>query len=479
MRLIILIPAVACLIALATGSVRKALLNVYLPTLLLLPQYYTVRLTHMPSLTFSDAAILPLGVALVATAMRRWRLAWMDLWVLLFAASVAISQGLSTQLANGEWTRLFSADAAASRTLGTNLADGALMFFERLLTVVLPYMAGKLLIEGENGDGQLMRRKLVGRIAALLAIVAAFSVHDFLFGGSIWQKVGSYLFPAQYVGWPPQMRWGFGRIAGPFGHAIMAGMVFLVGLVYCLWLRRVAPDWGARKLISGLPLTLRGLIPVAIAAGMLMTQSRGPWVGVGLALMFALLTRVLSVGKATVLFLVLLAGFSTIGYYFGKQYTDADLAQAKTEEQQSAIYRRELLTNYWPVVMERKAFGWGVTTFPEVKGKRSIDNQYLLLAVTQGFVGLGLFLATAGGSALRLLQMISRPMQYEDRMLAYAHLAVLIGLLTSFATVFMGEQVVMLFFLFTGWVQAMNPPRVSAGTADSSAMTTRFRRVLT
>jgi len=39
MDLIILIPAVACWVALARGPIRKALLDVYLPAVLLLPQY--------------------------------------------------------------------------------------------------------------------------------------------------------------------------------------------------------------------------------------------------------------------------------------------------------------------------------------------------------------------------------------------------------------------------------------------------------
>jgi O-antigen ligase len=478
MALIILLPALACWVVLATGSVRKALLNVYLPSILLLPQYYTLRLPHLPILTFGDAAILPIGLALIATEMRRWRLAWMDLWVLLFAACIGLAQGLSTELANGEWTRVFSAESATSSRLSTNLADGALMFIAAIMSMVLPYMAGKLLIEQPDREEQTMRRKLVGRMASLLAVVATISVYDFVTGGSIWQKVGAHVFPNQYVGWPPQMRWGFGRIAGPYGHAILAGMIFLMGLIYCLWLRRVDPSWGTRRVVSGLPLTQRGLTLCAVVAGLLMTQSRGPWLGVLLALLFALLTRYLSVPKAAVAFLVLVAVFSAVTYHFGKAYTAKDLAQATNEEQQSAIYRRQLLSNYAPLVKQRMAFGWGITTFPSVMGKKSIDNEYLLLAVTEGFAGLGLFLAIAAGSAKRLLSLIAHPEQPEDRLLVFAHLAVLIGLMTSLATVYMGEQVVMLFLLFTGWVQGMRPAWASAGVENAVMPQYGFRRVL-
>ena len=67
MAAIILIPAFACWAILAWGSARKALLYVYLPALLLVPQYYVFRLPHLPPLSAADAAVLPLGIALAFT----------------------------------------------------------------------------------------------------------------------------------------------------------------------------------------------------------------------------------------------------------------------------------------------------------------------------------------------------------------------------------------------------------------------------
>jgi len=478
MALIILIPALACWIALARGGTRKALLDVYLPCVLLLPGYYILRLPHTPPLAFSDTAIIPLGIAILLTQMRNWRFHWMDLWVLLYAADAGLSEGLSTQLASGEWVNMFSADLTVSHSLSTNLADGVIQFFARILSMILPYMAGKLLIEQAGDEGHAMRQKFVQRMVTLLAIVAGISVIDFVQGGSIWQRVGSHLFPDQYVGWGPQMRWGFGRIAGPYGHAILAGMVFLMGMAYCLWLLRAAPQWATRRLFKGFPLELRGLVLIAIVAGLLMTQSRGPWIGMVLSLIFALLMRALSVARATAVFLIFLSIFSVAAYFYGKNYTEGDILQAGSEEKQSAMYRRQLLTNYLPVVLDRKAFGWGITTYPKVSGQQSIDNQYLLLAVTQGFTGVALFLAIAGACAIRLLWLLSLPTRPDDRALIFAHLAVLIGLLVTLATVYMGEQVVMLYFLFIGWVQGMKPVPVPGGMRDGTLAPFRFQRVL-
>jgi len=473
MELIILIPAVACWVALARGPIRKALLNVYLPVVFLLPQYYNVRFPHLPPLTFADAAILPLGAALWVKEIQRWRFAWMDLWVLLFAASAGWSEGLSTVLADGTWKQAFSTEGPP---LATNLANGGLIFFQCLCTMVLPYMLGKLLIEQQGVDGHPARKRVVRRMAVLLALVAGVSVIDFLSGGSLWQRVGHRLFPGQAVEWPAQVRWGFGRIAGPYAHATLAGMMFLAGLIYTLWLRRFAPHWGTRRIVDGLPLTLRGLVLWAMVAGLLMTQSRGPWVGVGLALMLALLMRRFSLGRAALIFVVLLAVLSAAGYYYGKRYTDTDLIHAGSVAQRNAVYRRMLIQAYMPLIRQRPVFGWGITTLPVMNGQKSVDNQYLLVAAAQGLTGLALFLMILAGSGARLFRLAQRPLAEEDRALVFAHLTVLLGLMTALTTVYLGEQAVLLLFLIAGWIQGMNRAGAPRGSARSQEF--RFQKVL-
>jgi O-antigen ligase len=477
MALVILLPALACIVAIAMGSTRSALINVYLPSVLLLPQAFELRFEHMPPLTFADAAILPLGVALLFTDMRRWRFDWMDLLVVLFAVSEAVSEGMSTALANGTWVRIFTSPAETIQLNGNN---GIFQLVAGTTMIVLPYMVGKLLIEGGKYNGEPVRVALIRRMVTLLAIVAVISVFDFLTGRSTWQQFFKHFFPGQaWWAWPTQIRWGFGRIIGPFAHAILAGMMFLMGLIYCIWLRTFQPQWGARRILKEFRLTVRGAVMWAIVGGLLMTQSRGPWLGVMLALLFVYLMRKFPVAKATAAFIVLAALFFAVGYYYGNKYTSVELDQAKTEEQRSAVYRRDLIHNFTPVVMQRKAFGWGITTYPEIDGQKSIDNQYLSLAVTQGFVGLGLFVAILAGWGIRLLRLASRPMVPEDQGMVFAHLAVLIGLMTAIATVYLGEQTQLFFFLIVGWVHGMNPVRVAASAKAANVPQFEFRRVLT
>ncbi len=189
MNLIILIPALACWMALARGSAQKALINVYLPVVLLLPQYFSLRFPHLPPLTFADAAILPLAVAMVIKAMHGWRWSWLDLWVALFALSAALSEGLNTVMANG-----------------------GLQLFAEFTNIVLPYMAGKLLIEQAEIDGQPVRKLLVERMVVLLAIVAGISVYDFVTGWSSWQIV--FRLSSRRTSWPKLRLNGQCRCAG-------------------------------------------------------------------------------------------------------------------------------------------------------------------------------------------------------------------------------------------------------------------------
>jgi hypothetical protein len=202
-------------------------------------------------------------------------------------------------------------------------------------------------------------------------------------------------------------------------------------------------------------------------------------VGVGLSLVLALLVWKLPLGRATLAFLLVLAAFSMLAYYYGKRYTDVDINHAESEEQRNAIYRRDLLRTFVPLIEQRKAFGWGITTLPTMNGQKSVDNEYLLVAAAQGLTGLGLFLAVLLGSMVRLYLLARRPLEMEDKALVFAHLTVLMGLMTTLTTVYLGEQALILFFFIVGWIHAMNPAGPGAGMKDPAVARFQFQKVLT
>jgi len=474
MELIILIPAIVCTIVLARGSMRQALVWVYIPVLLLLPHYFSLRFPHMPPLTFTDMAILPLAVALAMTELRHWRLSWIDLFVVLFALSQAFSEGLNTYIPGSQ----VSSVGGSVFQLPFDFANGGLTLFAALTSVVLPYMVAKMLMEQGKGAEPPARTPVIRAMTALLAFVGIASVVDFVLKMSIWQRFWGHFFPGQIVEWPLQERWGFGRITGAYAHAILAGMVFLAGLIYCMWLRQGDPAWGARRLVKGIPVTMRGLTLAAIVLGLGMTQSRGPWAGAGLAVVFALLVHWFSVRKAFVLFVLLMSVAGVAAYYYGKAYTAGEISQATSLEQEDAIYRKQLLRSYLPLVAKRMAFGYGVTNLPTINGQKSIDNEFLWLAATQGLTGLGLFLAIGVGSGLRLIWLALKPIGRDDQTMLFAHLAVLMGLLATLTTVYLGETMFVLFFFLAGWMDGMNPARVTVRRSVGFTSQYRFQKVL-
>ena len=52
------------------------------------------------------------------------------------------------------------------------------------------------------------------------------------------------------------------------------------------------------------------------------------------------------------------------------------------------------------------------------------------------------------------------------------------GLCVSLATVYLGEQMVMIFFMIVGWVHGMNPAAVQPSLEAAPAVQFGFRRIL-
>jgi O-antigen ligase len=251
-------------------------------------------------------------------------------------------------------------------------------------------------------------------------------------------------------------------------------MMFLCGLGYCLWLRRADPDWLRRRVVSGLPWTGGALLVGGIVLGLLMTQSRGPWLGALMMLGISWLARARSVKRAAMVLAGLVIAAGIVGYVFGSKYTEGSRLKAHDEEQENAIYRRELLSNYVPLVWQKPVTGWGITQYPSVGGQKSIDNEYLLLAVTEGLPGLALFLLISSATAWRLVQLLRGKTNAIDRLLLFTHLGVLVGLWTTIASVYLGLQVQILFYLIVGWVQAMEPERLAQAVGATEGVRSRF-----
>jgi hypothetical protein len=421
--LIVFIPGIICMAAILRAGTWRAFLSVYLPVLLFVPDMFDVRLPHLPPLSFEDMTLLPLGIGMVLMDFSRWRFSRMDCWVALFIATSAYAERIP---------------------YGTNGAF--LVLISTILACWVPYMAGKLLVERSG-----MRVETVGGIVVWMAVASVLAMPQVFLKWNPYTRFWSHFFP-QWIN--TQTREGFGRVGGPYEGAETAGMVLLMGLLLALWLQHSKTKSLGAGYLGRLLKHTRIIIFILITT-LLLTQARGPWIGAIIGVGIASIGR----AKKTLRQAVLVCGVGIVVgipiYSIAKDYVTASPGQAVSEEQQSAQYRSQMIDDYIPIAERGGAFGWG-NSFPHVGGRDSLDNEYLLVWLLQGYVGLtALILVVVDGTA-SLVRAGIKARSIQERYFAFSLLGALLGMAFCVYTVWLSDQPYQMFFLIIGWSQALH-----------------------
>jgi O-antigen ligase len=448
-EVIALFPAVLAVVVAAFSSPVTAFLNVYVPVLLLIPDHFRWRIPGLPDPGFQHTAILPIAAILLFSPRRApWRFSFTDVLVLLYAGLV----GYSEYHATGWW-------------------EAQNLLLDEVCTVLLPYMLAKLILQPANVGHDFARRFTV-----CLAIVAVLSIWEFRMGTRLFFETPWSKFFPDAAPLPTQYRWGFGRIGGPFTHAILAGMIFGVGLFLQAWLLN---EGAWKKRSTGL------LVLMAVILGALLTMSRGPWLGIALGGCVALLGFVRD-RTGTLLRLCLVALVVVPPVWKAMEgYTSVSSLEAGSLEQGSAAYRKELLDFYVPKVWEQPEFGYGAYTWPVDPLHPSIDNHYLLLALKHGVTAVVLLVAIFGWVVARLaLYGAMHPPRDRNAGLAFTLAGGIASLAVGIATAYLGAQTEPILFLLVGWSESLLAyGNVRAGARDTEPQPARpahsFQRVLT
>ncbi|MDP3518321.1 MAG: O-antigen ligase family protein [Pseudohongiella sp.] len=438
-------------------SPQAAFLLVYLPTLLLLPEYYRLDLPGVPSPTFSQAAAVGTVAAFFARGAPGYQFSVTDLLVFGFILSASVSE----YFVGGYWD---------AQNLAWNLGTW----------IGLPYLFAKSMIEPFN-----LRMRFVKTIVLLLAGVAVVSVYEFRFGATPWRMIFDAFFPWGGRSWVTTFRWGFARTAGPYGHAILAGILMVVAFRLHRWLE-VSQVWAHKpRLAPWLPFSQARLITLILVAGVIMTMVRGPWIAAILAAVLVAIGRSRHRGLA-------IAGGAIGGVVIGipvisrfVDYVSVGREGALTVAQESAAYRWELLSEYGGIAMEKFWFGWGLTSWPAVPGMESIDNYYLLLLLMHGVLGLGLFVGILLSMLIRLLiRGLKEPHSSPaGSSLSFTLASIYVVYIVSVGTVYLGLQAVPMLFLITGWAEGYlrstyNVATIPEQSSGSVTTVSGFRRVL-
>ncbi|MDX2034218.1 MAG: O-antigen ligase family protein [Blastocatellia bacterium] len=437
---------------------QRGFFDVYLPVLILLPDYYRWVAPGMPDPTFSMAAILPVGIAWMIQGPRNWRFSLTDLLVFAHAFCVACSEFLNA---------------------GYDHAQN--LMFEMICWVILPYALAKSMIEP---CGQ--RVEFGRRLVWLLFLVSIISIYEFKMGATPWRMVLDPFFPGHADGWVTTFRWGFARVAGPYGHAILAGIILVVAFRLQRWLEG-AGAWEPRfrRFHPFGPASKAQVISLGLLAGVVMTMVRGPWIGAALAAFVTSIGNRREKWRAVWLTLAALAVIGVPVLLMAWSYVSVGRVNATSVSQESAAYRKELIDKYVDIALERSLWGWGRNAWPRVDGMPSIDNHFLLLILMHGAGALGFLLAIFAWMMARLFWagMKEPPVEAPGSSFSFALLGVFVAVFFSIATVYMGNQVVPVFFLITGWAEGYLLWGTEVGGRGerrpaAAAVPYRFQRVL-
>jgi len=447
MHIIAALPGLIALIIAVQRGPACAYLNVYLPVLFLLPTYYRWFAPGLPDPSFHHAAIIPIAAIWFMRDAYRFRLSIMDAVVILLAFMI----GLSEYIAAG-------------------YKEAQNLIIDLIAAVILPYFLTKALV-APNG----LNVEVGKRIVLLLFAVATISLWEFKMGYTPWARILDNFFPGQN-NWVTTFRWGFTRIAGPYGHAILAGIIMVVGFRLQRWLQW-RNHWEDRRKAQ--------LITLGMVGGVIMTMVKGPWIGAIAGAAVMLVGRSRRPGPTLMVIAILVVTLSIPGFMWLKSWAGVGRENAKTVTQETAAYRWELIEKYWDIAVDHALLGWGRNTWPQVPGMPSIDNYYLLLAIMHGVPAVLLLWFVFVWMPVRLmLRGVRAPPGSEIRVLTFTLASIYAVYLVSLATVYLGGQTIQLLFIITGWAEGMLIYRIrepSTGQTTDVAEDRRpfnFKRVL-
>jgi O-antigen ligase/polysaccharide polymerase Wzy-like membrane protein len=444
------IPGVIALIVCIRYGYERAFLAVYLPTLLLLPDSY--RWTITGHLNFNETAIIPIAAFLIARSWTEWEWSFTDLLILSYLALTVVSEYVNK-------------DFYEARNAAIN----------NICSMVLPYILAK---------GALRRESLYSdfakRVVECLAVAAIIGLYEFRMGRNPYEAVLSRFFPGQssaiWVG-----RYGFLRIAGPYGHAIIAGVMLATGYRLVRWLEW-SGEWRGR--FRFIPLSKPRVIRLLLIGASVMTLSRGPWLGAIVAAAIVTLGRARNRRSAIIVSACALLFLGLPLWQASKSYVWVERSQAADEMEETAAYRHELIERYIVIVQERPSLGWGRNAFPIVNGMSSVDNNYLLLALTHGEYALAVFVAILVWIPARLLSFCARRSRDDPAgLIGLTSLGCFVTIAVSISTVAMMWQLIPIFFLLAGSSEGLllgwdrdEAREVTAEPVFGFAL--RFRRVM-
>ena len=406
-------------------TVQQGFIWAYLPVLLLLPDYYRAITPGLPDPTFSQGAACALFAVFAMQGFPGYKFSATDIMVGIYAFAVSVSEYLASGYSDAQ----------------------NLMFFE-LTSVLFPYLFAKSLIEPFN-----LRYDFAKSLVLCLCVVFVMNLWENKFGYNLWQTYLGMFFPGQGQGWVTTFRFGLARAAGPYGHCLVDGIIMAVAYRLQRWLQW-SNAWPEKiKRLAWVPkLKPAQLFTLMIFGGVLSTLGKGQWlagiVAAGITIIGRSKQRVMAM--SAVIAVMVFIGFPIFLVFLS--WASVGRKNAKDENQETAAYRYDLVTEYMDEAAEHFWFGWGLMKWPEIPGFESIDNHFLLTYLNHGIIALGtLLLLIFGMMTLLIRHGFHRPIsEPPGSSLSFTLAAIFLMYFIAVATVAMMYQSCTLFFIIVG-----------------------------
>jgi hypothetical protein len=333
--------------------------------------------------------------------------------------------------------------------------------FQAFLDVFLPYyVASRSLRTLQDFRDTLMTFVVA---AMILAVTALFeSYRSWLLYTALTSALGNPTWGfGDYLG-----RGGAVRATASAGHPIALGFVLAVAIAVACYTRSLV----ASPLMRRLGLAI-------LVGGMVVSFSRGPWVGAAAGVLVFLATG-RGAGKQVALY-TLLAGMAipVLQMIPGAKVIVDMLPFIGASEAGSVDYRQSLIDAAFEVIWDSPIFG-GVDIYSAenlqdilVPGQGGVFvdvvNNYIGVMLATGFVGLSLFVGAFAIALLSVWQAVRRATgeQTEQRLLGRALLAALACVLVTIGTASSITIIATTYWTFLGIAVAYG--RLNAGAAIS------------
>lgn len=441
---------VATLTLIALGATlvkgwRWAFVRLFLPSLLLVPCPLLLEFRGLPNLTPQRGVAL--GMLIGCLVLRRerdllprWRA--LDAWVLALLLSYSVSFGVNTDLKG-------FAHQIAVLTLDWGL----------------PYLfARRLFVDGRH------LRPFLAVVAACGFLLAFFSLYEARMADRLaarmWDAIAGYPVPDFWRN-GGGMRYGFLRAFGPFVHPLVLASV-LVALTPLI-LAWGYVDRGKRALAR--------LAAAATAVGVLGPIARGP------ALVLGGLGGLTSMIVLRLPVVLLTACGGLLGYLLLSDTAQDVLVTTQIDldvegNTESGKYRLALLLIYLKEIPKVGWFGDPSVIGASYQAAWSIDNGYLFMYLTGGWIGGTGFLLLVLATCVAAYRALGRSRGLERRVRACVA-ASFLGLALCVANVWFARDLHPLFFVLLALVWSQRAPgwyRLAGAQAASTGGSPRARR---